>query len=140
MESKLDTAGVSRGDQARNRAYLRDFLPGMLGYSVALVVVVLFGHLDSGSPWRFAWALLPVIPLFWVVRAGYRQLRRVDEYQRDRMLQGVGTGFVVAMIGAVTTGFLGIAGLNMRFAGWVIFVAGMAAWLIASAVGSSGER
>ncbi len=140
MESKLDTAGVSRGDQARHRAYLRDFLPGLLGYCVALIVVVLFGHLDGHSPWRFLWAFLPVVPLFWVVRAGFRQLRRVDEYQRDRMLQGLGTGFVVAMITAVTTGFLGVAGLNMRLAGWAVFVAGMSAWIIASAIGTSRER
>jgi hypothetical protein len=38
------------------------------------------------------------------------------------------------MLTAVTVGFLGIAGLPMMAAGWVVYAAGMAAWLVAAAV------
>jgi hypothetical protein len=134
MTSKLDRCGGSRGDKARSRAYVKDFLPGIVGYCVLLVVVVLFGDLDGTSPWRFLWALLPVLPMVWIVRALIRHFRRIDDYQRGRLLEGMAVGFAVAMISAITLGFLGIAGLDMRFAGWIIYLAGMAGWLITSAV------
>ncbi len=134
MTSNLDRHGASRGDRARSRAYARDFLPGMVGYCVLLVVVVLFGDLDGSSNWRFLWALLPVLPMIWVVRALIRHFRRIDDYQRGRLLDAMAVGFAVAMLSAITLGFLGIAGLDMSFAGWIIYVAGMAGWLIASSV------
>lgn len=40
MESELDTAGPSRGDRARARAYLLDFTPAMAAYVVCIVAVV----------------------------------------------------------------------------------------------------
>lgn len=134
MTSNLDRHGASRGDKARSRAYARDFIPGMIGYCVLLVVVVLFGDLDGTSNWRFVWALLPVLPMIWVVRALIRHFRRIDDYQRGRLLEAMAVGFAVAMMSAITLGFLAIAGLDMRFAGWIIYVAGMAGWLIASSL------
>jgi hypothetical protein len=137
MTSKLDKGEGSRGDRARARAYLKDFLPGVIGYFLILLVVLVFGDLDGTSPGRFLWALLPVIPAIWVVRALIRHLGRIDDFQRGRLLQGIAVGFAVAMISAITLGFLGIAGLDMRFAGWIIYVAGMAGWLIASGIAAA---
>ena len=137
MTSSLDRTGgegVSTGDRARARAYYRDFTPGMVGYGVVLGAVLAWGHLDGTSAWRWVWAVLPVLPAAWVVRAVVRHLHRVDEYQRLLLLQGLGVGFAVAMLAAVTVGFLGIAGLPMAAAGWVVYGAGMLAWLVASAV------
>lgn len=130
MTRDLDTQDASRGDRTRSRAYFREFLPGMVGYGVVLVIVLLFGDLDGRSPWRFAWAVLPVLPLLWVLRAVARHLRRVDEYQRRQLLSQLGIGFAVAMVAAVTAGFLGVAGLDMRFGGWVVFAAGMMGWAL----------
>jgi cobalamin synthase len=135
MTRKLDTtdATPSRGDRARAKEYYRDFVPGIVGYCAVLVLVLLFGDLGGDSPWRFVWAVLPVIPQLWVLRAVSRHLNRVDEYQQRRLLQGLGIGFAVAMIAAVTVGFLGIAGLDMRIGGWIIFAAGMTGWIVGSA-------
>jgi hypothetical protein len=142
MTRKLDTSkrDTSRGDRARARAYLREFVPGMVGYCVVLVLVLIFGDLDGTSPWRYVWAILPVLPLFLVLRAVSRHLRRVDEFQQHQLLQGLGIGFAVAMIAAVTVGFLGIAGLDMRLAGWIIFAAGMAGWIVGSAGAAAFRR
>jgi hypothetical protein len=112
----------------------------MVGYAIVLVVVLIFGDLDGTSPWRFLWAILPVLPLFLVVRAVSRHLRRIDEFQQHQTLQGLGIGFAVAMIAAVTVGFLGIAGLDMRLAGWIIFAAGMLGWSIGSASAAAFRR
>lgn len=104
----------------------------MIGYGVVLTAVLVWGHLDGNSAWRYLWAVLPVIPALWTVRAVLRHVHRIDDYQRLLLLQGLGVGFAVAMIAALTLGFLGIAGLAMQGAGWVVYGAGMLGWIIAS--------
>jgi len=130
MTSDLDSGTVSAGDRARTRAYLREFVPSMAAYGVLLAATLIWGHLDGPGPWRFGWALLPVLPALWIVRAVLRHLRRVDDYQRLLLLQGLGVGFATAMIASLTLGFLGIAGLPMAAAGWVVYSLGMAGWLV----------
>ena len=128
MTSSLDRPAGSAGDKARNRAYFRDFWPSMAGYVLVLTAVVRWGDLDGSSPWRYVWALLPVVPLAWTVRAVVRHLRRIDDHQRELLLQGLAVGFCVAMIAAVTVGFLSVAGLALQAAGWIVFGAGMLGW------------
>lgn len=128
MTSRLDRTARSSGDRARARAYHRDFWPGIVGYLVVLAAVITWGRLDGHSPWRFLWALFPVVPALWVVRAVRRHVRRIDDYQRLLLLQGLSVGFAVAMITSVTVGFLGVAGLALPAAGWIIYSAGMLGW------------
>ena len=132
MTSDLDAPPTSTGDRARTRAYHRDFWPGVIGYVVALGATLVWGHLDGTTSWRYLWAVLPVIPALWMVRAVLRHIRRIDDYQRLLLLQGLGVGFAIAMVAALTLGFLGIAGLPMRGAGWVVYSVGMLGWLVAS--------
>ncbi len=129
MTSDLDTDHSSRGDRARTRAYQRDFWPGMVGYAVVLTAVIGAGQLDGHSPWRFVWAVLPVVPAIWVVRAVVRHLARIDDYQRFLLLQGLAVGFAVAMVAALTIGFLDLAKFGVPAPGWIIYSAGMLGWL-----------
>lgn len=131
MTNELDSSGWSAGDRARTRAYSRDFWPSMAGYAAALAAALAWGHLDGTSPWRFLWALLPVVPALWTVRAVLRHVRRIDDYQRLLLLQGLAVGFAVAMVASLTVGFLGIAGMPMRSAGWIVYGTGMLGWLVA---------
>lgn len=134
MTSNLDKArGKARGDTVRSHSYHRDFWPGMVGYLVVLAAVVIWGDLDGSNPWRYLLALLPVVPAVWMVRAVVRHVRRVDDYQRGLLLQGLVVGFAVAMIASLTVGFLGVAGLALPAAGWIIYGAGMMGWALASA-------
>lgn len=96
------------------------------------------GDLDGGSPWRFLWAVLPVVPALWIVRAVLRHVRRADEYQRLLMLQGLAGGFAVAMVASVTVAFLEIAGLRIDGTGWLIYGVGMLGWILTGAV--AGRR
>lgn len=130
MTSDLDSR--SRGDRERGLRYARDFWPGMVGYGVVLGLVLRFGHLDGSGTARYVWAVLPVLPALLVVRAVLRHVRRLDDYQRLLLLQGLAIGFAVAMVAGLTLGFLGPAGLPVRMAGWVVYAAGMLGWLIAS--------
>ena len=138
MTSKLDRQDRSEGDRARARAYHREFWPGIVAYAVVLTGVLLWGDLDGQSPWRFLWAVLPVIPALWIVRAVLRHVRRSDDYQRLLLLQGFGGGFAVAMIASVTLAFLEIAGLGLTGTGWLIYGAGMLGWIVTGAV--AGRR
>ena len=134
MTSNLDKREPSTGDRAIASAYHREFWPAMLGYVLLLGAAILWGDLDGDSPSRFVWALLPVLPLVWVVIAILRHLHRIDDYQKLLLLRGLGVGFVVAMLTSVTVGFLDIAGLGLMGDGWIIYGAGMLAWLITSTV------
>ena len=133
MTRTLDTA---QGDRQRGIAYSRDFWPGMVGYGVVLTIVMIWGGLDGTSPWRFVWAALPVLPALWVLRAVVRHLGRIDDYQRQLVLQGLSVGFGTAMITSITAGFAMIAGLTWIGTPWVIYGAGMAGWVIGQAIAS----
>ena len=136
MTSKLDTTVRSRGDRARTRAYFRDFAPAMAAYVVAIVAVVAWGDLDGESPWRVAWALVPVLPVLGVVRAVVRGLRRSDEYAQLVQLRGLAVGFAVAMVVCVVLGMLMVAGLSVPAGPWLAFGAGMVSWAVAAAIAS----
>jgi hypothetical protein len=112
-------------ERRRNRAYLRDLLIAVVGYCAVLAVVrVVAGrHLDGALEW--ALALLPVLPVLWGVRAVIRHLRRIDEYQRLLQLEALAAGFGVAMVTALTLGFIGSTGADT---GWIVYVAGMITW------------
>jgi hypothetical protein len=133
MTSKLDNQDRSNGDRTRARAYNLEFWPGIAAYAVVLTGVLLWGDLHGESPWRFVWAVLPVIPGLWIVRAVLRHVRRSDDYQRLLMLRGLAGGFAVAMIASVTLAFLEIAGLQVPGTGWVIYGAGMLGWVFTGA-------
>ena len=133
MTNDLDTSR-STGDRRRSRAYLLEFVPSMIAYVVVLMLVTRFGGLDGTNPWRFLWALLPVLPVTAIAIAVLRQARRVDDYQRQQLLASVAAGFAAAMLTAVTVGFLNDAGLGIPRVGWWIFGAGMATWLVAALV------
>jgi glucose-6-phosphate-specific signal transduction histidine kinase len=130
MTSKLDNESATASERATARAYSREFWPAMVGYAVVLVATLTWGHLDGDSPLRFVWALAPVIPAVWIVRAVFRQVHRVDEYQRLLLLKSLAVGFAVAMLAAITLGFLANAGLRFTDAPWLMLAAGMLGWAV----------
>lgn len=127
MTRELDT-NCSALDRSAKRQYQRDFWPGMLAYMAVIVAVVRWGHLDGHAPSRYWWALIPLIPALWTMRAVARHVTRVDEYQRVLLFRGLAVGFTAAMAASLTVGFLGMAGLGLPAAGWIIYSAGMLGW------------
>lgn len=119
------------------RTYLKEFLPAMLGYGIVLGVVIVLVDFDTAGGWKYAVALLPLIPAAWGVIAISRHLRRVDELQRSILVNGMAAGFGAAMVAALTFGFLAMAGLEgSRVVPWVIYSVGMIGWLVGSALAS----
>jgi cadmium resistance protein CadD (predicted permease) len=112
-------------------AYLREFIPSVAGYVVVLagsLAVVGGDKVDSVGEWILV--LLPIIPALWGVRAIVRQLRRIDEYQRMLQLESMAAGFGVAMVAAITLGFVGAAGTATIAAGWIVYTAGVLTWAV----------
>ena len=134
MTSDLDTRSV--GDRRRSHLYLREFGVAMAAYAVVLVLAIAFGGLDGTSPWRFVWALAPVLPVLAMVRAVYRHVRRVDEYQRGLLLQGFAVGFAVMCGTAITLGLLEAAGFAFEGSMWAVYGAGMVAWGVTNGIAS----
>jgi hypothetical protein len=106
----------------------------MAAYGVVLPLVLVFGGLDGTSPSRFVWALLPMIPALGVVRAVWRHVSRLDEYQRALLTRSLAIGFGVMAVTAVTLGFLEIAGLHLAAGPWIIYGLGMSSWLAGTLV------
>jgi hypothetical protein len=100
----------------------------MVAYVLVTAAAIAWGGLDGHSPWRFVWALAPVVPAAWIVRAVLRHVRRADEYQKMLLLRSFAVGFAVAMLAAITLGFLAIAGLALESAPWIVYGAGMLGW------------
>jgi len=132
MTNNLDSRTVSAGDRQRSRSYHREFWPGIAAYVVLVSLCPLLTRAADGSPWRYLWAVLPVLPALWVLRAVVRHLRRIDDYQRLLMLRGLGVGFGLAMVASLTLGLLELAGLDLP-TGWIVYGVGMLGWAIAAA-------
>jgi hypothetical protein len=130
MTSRLDNVGRSASDRAKARAYGREFWPAMAAYALVLAAALSWGGLDGHTPWRFVWALAPVLPAAWIALVVLRHVRRVDEYQKLLLLQSLAVGFAVAMLAAITLGLLAAAGLRLADAPWIVCGAGMIGWAL----------
>lgn len=65
-----------------NLRYIRQAMPGMGAYALAILVLSTAKHADI-SPWlKGVAALLPVLPMIWVVFSMWRLLRDSDELER----------------------------------------------------------
>lgn len=117
------------------RKYVSEFLPAVVGYGVVLSIVVATVDFDTAGWWKYAVAVLPVVPAMWGAVAIARNLRRIDELQRYIHLSGIALGFGAAMVAALTLGFLAMADLDSgRVGPWIIYSIGMLGWLIGSTV------
>jgi len=134
MTSNLDSREPSATDRATKRAYKREFVPGIVAYILILSAALIWGDLDGNSPARFVWAIVPVLPMVWVAIAVLRHIRRVDEYQRFLLLQGLGVGFALAMVASLTVGLLDVAGLSIPGSAWIVYAVGMLGWLVTAQV------
>lgn len=121
-------------EQLQRTAYLRDLVPAIAGYAIVLTLALsLVGdEVDSVGEWVLL--MLPVVPALWGIRAVVRHLRRIDEYQRFLQLEAMAAGFGVAMVTAITLGFVGVGGAATRAAGWIVYGAGMGTWALVALV------
>lgn len=100
---------MSDRDQTRTlqQRYLREFLPAMLGYVIVLPIsITLLLRVDLSTAWKVVVALLPVLPMVFVVRAMLRHMLRQDELQQRIELQAVAITCAVIGMASFSLGFL----------------------------------
>ena len=136
-----DEPTMSEGDRRRSRAYLREFLPGMIGYVVAIAVIVAVVDEQATTTNRLL-VLLPLLPSLWAMRAIVRMIGRSDELVRSVHYRAMSVGFGAAMMTAMAAGLFSIPGdteLFGRLAPWLIFSVGMMGWGLASGLLASRQ-
>jgi hypothetical protein len=95
--------------------------------AVAVYIVLLFGSISFGrrmdeGALRIVVLVLPMIGFGLMIRAIARHVRRIDEYQRQRLLESLALAFGITGAVTFTYGFLETAGfprLSM-FTVWII--------------------
>jgi hypothetical protein len=94
------------------------------GLSMSAYVILLFGSIwllkqMPDSPWRFALAILPVLPLLFALGSFLRFLGRLDELQLRIQLNAISFAAGATGMIALTVGFLGNAGLPQPSWIWI---------------------
>lgn len=100
---------MSDRDQTRTlqQRYLCEFLPTMLGYVIVLPIsITLLLRVELSTAGKVVVALLPVVPMVFVVRAMLRHMLRQDELQQRIELQAVAITCAVIGMASFSLGFL----------------------------------
>lgn len=120
---------------ARDRAAVRDMIPGLVALLVTQGSLVLLNPHGDVSAWYLGWSFSPLLPALWLVRAQLIGLRRADEYQRIVQLEAMAIGFGSVIILCLTGGLLDAAGIgDARQSLQITFIAGFLTWIAALAV------
>ena len=91
---------------ALRRRYLREFLPPMAGYMVALWISLLLLKRVEAEWLRAIVALLPLPPIGFAMRAIVRYIRDTDELQRQIELEAVSSATALVSMLYLAGGFL----------------------------------
>src|SRR5215813_13947709 len=93
------------------RKYLIFILTITLLYLVAVIISVRVIKHNPSVSWKYAWALLPMVPALFFPFAVLNRLREMDELQRKIQLEALAFGFATAAVLTLSYGFLQNAGL-----------------------------
>jgi hypothetical protein len=100
------------------RRYLKGFLLNAAAYAVLLIVSLSVLRVLPHGPWRFAVALAPMIPMFFLLRVYVRYLRQIDELQRQILLEGL--GFAFAGTALITLGYGSLQAVGFPELSWFL--------------------
>lgn len=102
-----------------NRRYVLELGAAMAGYTIVLFgSVFALRHLDD-SPWRYAVAIVPVLPMGIAAWAIFRALLRIDEMHLRVQLNALALAFGASALTSICVGFLQVGGLPALSWIWV---------------------
>ena len=131
----------SASDLARDRAALRDIVPGFAALIVTQGSLVVLNPDGRTGAWHVVWSLLPLVPVLWLVWAQLRSLRRADEFQRVVQLEAMAVGFGAVVVVSLLGGLLDAAGIgNPRQSLQLTFIVGTLVWIGALAIKTARPR
>lgn len=94
---------------AVHRQYMREFLPAMAAYVIAVFASVLLLKQADAPATRALLALLPVLPIAFALRAIMRYVRNVDEMQQRIELEAIAFATAFVSLVYLAAGFLQLA-------------------------------
>jgi hypothetical protein len=93
------------------RRYAREFMPAMLIYMVAMLYVWPLQKTMEPGWLKVAAALLPVLPIAWLIVASIRYVLGHDELERRQHLEALAIGVAIVSVASMVLGFLAAAKL-----------------------------
>ncbi|GAB3804154.1 hypothetical protein GCM10028798_23960 [Humibacter antri] len=126
MTSDLDTGGESSIELRRRRTFRIRIWIGVGCLVLANLALALWGRESGTMQWVLA--LLPLLPIVWIVIVMVLRARQMDEYQVKLFFPGLAVGFTLSMVTAVTLGTLGSAGIAVPTSGWFVAIVGLISW------------
>ena len=111
------------------RRYNRDILIALLAYAVLLAVSGYIVDANRDADWRYAVAVLPMVPAAFVAVAWVRYYRTVDELQQRIALEALAFAFGGTALITFGYGFLDAAGLP-RISWWWVWPLMAILWII----------
>lgn len=103
-----------------SKTYARDFVVSMIAYVILIILSRLVLDNLGTSPWWYLIALLPVIPVIFLVLAFLRYLSGIDELQQRIQLQAIGFAAGTTALLTFAYGFLELMGFP-RFSTFLTF-------------------
>lgn len=122
-------------DRINARRYGWELGSALVAYTILLVVALTLHDEDGSTTAIVVLMLLPVAPALGIAWAALRMVQRSHEFVRSRQLEAIAIGFVLAMIAAVTLGFLTIV-VAIPAAPWIVYGIGMSGWASGAVVRS----
>jgi hypothetical protein len=139
MASDLDSGGESPIELRRQRTFRVRMWVGAGCLFLANFALYQWGH--GSNLWRVVLAVLPLLPVVWIVIVIVLRVRQMDEYQVKLLFPGLAVGFTVAMVTSVTIGTLNSAGINhLPNGGWAVCILGLVAWGLTNVLAGAFKR
>ena len=104
---------------------LLDFLIPMALYAAVLIPSCQFVKNHPDSPWRVPVAIAPVAPIAFIVLAGVKRVRAMDELAQRKYLEAGAFAYPAMIVLSITYGFLqnvGMPAVNWMYVGVSMFV------------------
>lgn len=113
--------------------YLLELFSSIALYAIVLLPSIWFLNANPNSPFRVPIALAPMLPTLLIPLVIVRQLRRIDELQRQLQLEALGFAFAGTAVLTFGYGFLEIIGFPLisSFFVWPVMAV---LWIIGLAI------
>ncbi len=97
--------------RAADKRYMREFVPAMAAYTLVMLTVWPLVRTTDDRMLRALIAVVPVVPVLFVVRAIIRHILAVDEMMQRLNLEALAVSAGIVGVASLVAGFLAAAGV-----------------------------
>ena len=103
-----------------SRSFGAQFGLAMALYAILLLGVAVFIRANPQTPWRFVFAVLPVLPGIYAAWTVSQEIARRDELRQKIQLEALSMAFGASVLVALTIGLLDMAGVAQPNGAWYV--------------------